>query len=119
MRGESGGGELHYANITNIPACDIGGKKFLLHGHRASAALKDGRIKITHPSSGAIDEARYTVVDVDMIGYAAWRGEEDKRGAPDLRGKSKIKLSQISWWKMGDKPESAGLSLRHLCQLRI
>ena len=27
-----------------------------------------------------------------------------QRGAPDLRGKSKIKLSQISWWKMGDKP---------------
>ena len=30
-----------------------------------------------------------------------------QRGAPDLRGKSKIKLSQISWWKMGDKPENA------------
>ncbi|MBR0284704.1 MAG: hypothetical protein IJQ78_05795 [Selenomonadaceae bacterium] len=28
-----------------------------------------------------------------------------QRGAPDLRGESKIKLSQISWWKMGDKPE--------------
>ena len=39
-------------------------------------------------------------------------------GAPDLRGKSKIKLSQISWWKMGDKPglEKLLTSLRGLVE---
>lgn len=48
------GRTLHPANATNIPARDIGRKKFLLHGHSASKAVRDGRIKITHTSSGAI-----------------------------------------------------------------
>ena len=59
-------GELVKMTSTNYPACELSCHHFKLHGHQASSGVRDGGIRIVHPTSGAADVARYTVVDVDL-----------------------------------------------------
>ena len=58
------GEALYLVTSTNIPACQIGGKTFLLHGHTSSGEVLKDKITIEHPSSKAKDRAFYTVVKV-------------------------------------------------------
>ena len=63
---EPPGGMLLLVTTKSYRACDIGTRKFMLHGHNASGALRDGSIKIKHVKSGALDIAKYTVLKVDL-----------------------------------------------------
>jgi len=47
---------------TNYPANGIRNRRFKLHGHAPSANFKAEAISVTHLSSGAADEAPYTVL---------------------------------------------------------
>ena len=59
-------GDLIKITSTNYPACEIGSRQFYLHGHKVSKSLRNGKLEITHPTSHAKDEARYSVVQVDL-----------------------------------------------------
>ena len=56
-------GELLRITSTNYPACEIAGHQFMLHGHDVSAGFRDGQVMIAHKKSGAIDMAKYTVIN--------------------------------------------------------
>ncbi len=58
------GNVLHLVTSNSFPACEIATKDFRLHGHTASGAERDGTITIEHQSSGAKDQAFYTVAAI-------------------------------------------------------
>lgn len=53
---------------TPYPAyvSDLEGKEFYLHGSTVSGDVADSSIRIEHPESGAVDEARYTVLQLSL-----------------------------------------------------
>ena len=59
-------GELVRVVSTNYFANEISNLEFVLHGHAASGSCKDGEIQIEHPTSGAVDVAKYTSVKVNV-----------------------------------------------------
>lgn len=59
-------GELVRVASTNYFANEISNLEFVLHGHAASGSCKDGEIQIEHPTSGAVDVAKYTSVKVNV-----------------------------------------------------
>ena len=59
-------GELVRVVSTNYFANEISNLEFVLHGHVASGSCKDGEIQIEHPTSGAVDVAKYTSVKVNV-----------------------------------------------------
>ena len=67
-------GTTYQAAQSSYKANEIGGKSFWLHGHAASGAVRDKAIKAEHNINGCKDEAKYTVVKVDLD---IWNGGSD------------------------------------------
>ena len=59
-------GKLVRVVSTNYFANEISNLEFVLHGHVASGSCMDGEIQIEHPTSGAVDVAKYTSVKVNV-----------------------------------------------------
>ena len=59
-------GTTYQAAQSSYKANEIGGKSFWLHGHAASGALRDYEIKAEHSVNHCKDEAKHTVVKVDL-----------------------------------------------------
>lgn len=67
-------GTTYQAAQSSYKANEIGDKSFWLHGHAASGAVRDKAIKAEHNINGCKDEAKYTVVKVDLD---IWNGGSD------------------------------------------
>ena len=48
-------------------ANEISERRFKLHGHSASSVFMEEKISIEHISSGAVDEAPYTVLEINLV----------------------------------------------------
>ena len=48
-------------------ANEISERRFKLHGHSASSVFMEEKISIEHISSGAVDEASYTVLEINLV----------------------------------------------------
>ena len=75
---------------------DLKKKKFVLHGHAKSDALRDKQIEITHPKSGAIDRAKFTVVEMDLI------PDYDRDHKIDDKDVKKVAAKQMFYWWLND-----------------
>ena len=71
-------GSLQLITAVDYPANEISQKCFKLHGHGGSSEFMGERIAIEHLSSGAIDEAPYTVLEIKLV------PDYDRNGAIDL-----------------------------------
>ena len=81
---ELSSGELVLITAASYPACELAGHKFKLHGHGASSSLRDGIVEIVHKTSGACDQANYTVLKVDLRATHLFGQVDD--GAEDIQG---------------------------------
>jgi len=52
---------------SSYPACEISTNKFFFHAHTTSVSIRDGIIEVKHIGSGAVDKAKYTVIEVISI----------------------------------------------------
>ena len=71
-------GSLQLITAVDYPANEISQKCFKLHGHGGSSEFMGERMAIEHLSSGAIDEAPYTVLEIKLV------PDYDRNGAIDL-----------------------------------
>lgn len=89
---------------------DLKKKKFVLHGHAKSDALRDKQIEITHPKSGAIDRAKFTVVEMDLI------PDYDRDHKIDDKDVKKVAAKQMFYWWLNDDADD-GDSANHMQDL--
>jgi hypothetical protein len=59
-------GDNYQAAQSSYKVKEIANKKFFLHGHAPSGALRDYEIKATHNLNGCHDVAKYTIAKVDL-----------------------------------------------------
>jgi hypothetical protein len=59
-------GDNYQAAQSSYKVKEIANKKFFLHGHAPSVALRDYEIKATHNLNGCHDVAKYTIAKVDL-----------------------------------------------------
>ena len=78
-------GTTYQAAQSSYKANEIGGKSFWLHGHAPSAALRDYEIKAEHSVNHCKDEAKHTVVKVDLDIDGLGETEEVTRGGVVVR----------------------------------
>ena len=71
-------GSLQLITAVDYQANEISQKCFKLYGHGGSSEFMGERITIEHLSSGAIDEAPYTVLEIKLV------PDYDRNGAIDL-----------------------------------
>jgi hypothetical protein len=60
-------GSLQLITTADYPANEISQKCFKLHAHGGSSEFMGERIAIEHLSSGAIDDAPYTVLEIKLV----------------------------------------------------